>query len=304
MICDDVTGQIITRSFRAMGSDCRLFLCFENKSESHLVFESMLNELERLESKYSKFRKDSLLSQINLTADQGDETRIDEETQSLLAHALNCFEQSEGLFDITAGRLNSLWDFKKKKCPSAEEIDYALSVTDFAKVSWTNGILTMPVGMNLDFGGIVKEYAADSLAVLAKKLGVKYGLINLGGDIATIGQKPSDMPWKVGITDPRNAETEIATINVYSGGIATSGDYERYFIHKGKRFSHILNPKTGFPCAGLRAVSVAANLCTVAGSIATIAMLKDEPEAIKWLNDLGVPFVAMDSKLNIRRNDV
>lgn len=298
MVSDTQEGGILTRSFRAMGSDCEFQLCFGGGSDSQFIFKCLQDELERLESKYSKFRKDSLLSQINL----GKEVNIDNETISLLEHAFNCFEQSEGLFDVTAGRLNSLWDFKKKKVPSQEEISYALSVTDFSKVSWNNGILSMPAGMNVDFGGIVKEYAADTLAVLAKKFGVQYGLINLGGDIAIVGNKPDGIAWKVGITDPRGTETEIASIDIYSGGLATSGDYKRYFIYEGKRYSHILNPKTGFPCAGLRAVSVAANLCTVAGSIATIAMLKDEPEAIKWLNDLGVPFVAMDSNLNMLRN--
>lgn len=298
MVSDTQEGGILTRSFRAMGSDCEFQLCFGGGSDSQFIFKCLQDELERLESKYSRFRKDSLLSQINL----GKEVNIDNETISLLEHAFNCFEQSEGLFDVTAGRLNSLWDFKKKKVPSQEEISYALSVTDFSKVSWNNGILSMPAGMNVDFGGIVKEYAADTLAVLAKKFGVQYGLINLGGDIAIVGNKPDGIAWKVGITDPRGTETEIASIDIYSGGLATSGDYKRYFIYEGKRYSHILNPKTGFPCAGLRAVSVAANLCTVAGSIATIAMLKDEPEAIKWLNDLGVPFVAMDSNLSIQRN--
>ena len=298
MVSDTQEGGILTRSFRAMGSDCEFQLCFDGKSDSQFIFKCLQDELERLESKYSRFRKDSLLSQINL----GKEVNIDNETISLLEHAFNCFEQSEGLFDVTAGRLNSLWDFKKKKVPSQEEISYALSVTDFSKVSWNNGTLSMPAGMNVDFGGIVKEYAADTLAVLAKKFGVQYGLINLGGDIAIVGNKPDGIAWKVGITDPRGTETEIASIDIYSGGLATSGDYKRYFIYEGKRYSHILNPKTGFPCAGLRAVSVAANLCTVAGSIATIAMLKDEPEAIKWLNDLGVPFVAMDSNLSMLRN--
>ena len=298
MVSDTQEGGILTRSFRAMGSDCEFQLCFGGGSDSQFIFKCLQDELERLESKYSRFRKDSLLSQINL----GKEVNIDNETISLLEHAFNCFEQSEGLFDVTAGRLNSLWDFKKKKVPSQEEISYALSVTDFSKVSWNNGILSMPAGMNVDFGGIVKEYAADTLAVLAKKFGVQYGLINLGGDIAIVGNKPDGIAWKVGITDPRGTETEIASIDIYSGGLATSGDYRRYFIYEGKRYSHILNPKTGFPCAGLRAVSVAANLCTVAGSIATIAMLKDEPEAIKWLNDLEVPFVAMDSNLSMLRN--
>ena len=94
----------------------------------------------------------------------------------------------------------------------------------------------------------------------------------------------------------------MATIDVYSGGLATSGDYKRCFIYEGKRYSHILNPKTGFPCSGLRAVSIAANLCTVAGSVATIAMLKDESEAIAWLSELELPFVIMDSHLQIRKS--
>ena len=175
MVSDIQEGGILTRSFRAMGSDCEFQLCFGGGSDSQYIFKCLQDELERLESKYSRFRKDSLLSQINL----GKEVNIDNETILLLEHAFNCFEQSEGLFDVTAGRLNSLWDFKKKKVPSQEEISYALSVTDFSKVSWNNGILSMPAGMNIDFGGVVKEYAADTLAVLAKKFGVHYGLINL-----------------------------------------------------------------------------------------------------------------------------
>ena len=132
--------------------------------------------------------------------------------------------------------------------------------------------------------------------------GVEYGLINLGGDIAVVGRKPDDSPWKVGITDPRNTDSKIATIEVHSGGLATSGDYKRYFLYKGKRYSHILNPKTGIPCSGLRAVSISANLCTVAGSVATIAMLKEESEAITWLRELGLPFIIMNSESQIMRN--
>ena len=136
------------------------------------------------------------------------------------------------MFDITAGSLNSLWDFKKKKVPTTIEIEHALSLTDFSRVSWGNGMLSIPMGMSIDFGGVIKEYAADSLAVLSKKLGVEYGLINLGGDIAVVGRKPDGSPWNVGITDPRNTDAEIATIEVHSGGLATGKDYKRYFVHE------------------------------------------------------------------------
>ena len=295
-------SELLKFSFKAMGSDCELLVCLTENFDSRFVFSSLRDELERLEEKYSKFRSNSLLSKINLSASKGENIQVDEETKSLLEHSLNCFNQSGGLFDITAGNLNSLWDFKKKKVPSIEEIEYALSLTDFSKVSWDNGMLSIPMGMSLDFGGVVKEYAADSLAVLAKKLGVEYGLINLGGDIAVVGRKPDGSPWNVGIIDPRNIKDKIATIEVHSGGLATSGDYKRYFFHEGKRYSHILNPKTGIPCSGLRAVSVSANLCTVAGSVATIAMLKEESEAIAWLRELDLPFVIMGSNSRIIKN--
>mgnify|MGYP001161479616 FL=1 len=295
-------SELLKFSFKAMGSDCEFILCLTTKSDSHSVFSSLRDELERLEQKYSKFRENNLLFAINLAASKGETIQVDEETESLLEHSLNCFNQSDGLFDITAGSLNSLWDFKKKKVPTTIEIEHALSLTDFSRVSWGNGMLSIPMGMSIDFGGVVKEYAADSLAVLSKKLGVEYGLINLGGDIAVVGRKPDGSPWNVGITDPRNTDAEIATIEVHSGGLATSGDYKRYFVHEGKRYSHILNPKTGIPCSGLRAVSVSANLCTVAGSVATIAMLKEESEAIAWLRELGLPFVIMNSNSQIMKN--
>ena len=115
-----------------------------------------------------------------------------------------------------------------------------------------------------------------------------------------IGSKPDSSPWPVGIANPRQPEAMMARINLRDGGLASSGDYERSFVLDGKRYSHILNPKTGWPSSGLRAVSVAANLCTVAGSFATIAMLREEQSALAWLEDSGLPYVYMDSSEEIK----
>jgi thiamine biosynthesis lipoprotein len=149
--------------------------------------------------------------------------------------------------------------------------------------------------MTVDFGGIVKEYAADAVAKLARTLGVAHGLINLGGDFAVIGPQLDGQAWTVGVANPKQEQSLMAKIDLLDGGLASSGDYERFFMHEGKRYSHILNPKTGWPSSGLRAVSVAANLCTVAGSVATIAMLKEESDAIAWLQESGLSHVYMDS---------
>jgi len=283
-------------SFKAMGSFCEIQLVDESRIRAKNVSKQLAGEVARLEQKYSRFRDDSFLSEINCSAGNKLGLAIDDETQALFDHALNCFEQSDGLFDITAGALNQIWDFRKALVPSQAQIDAALAHIGLNKISCKDSHIHLPRGMQIDFGGIVKEYAADSVARLARSLGVEHGLVNLGGDFSVIGPQPENKPWTVGISSPISESSIIAKIDLSKGGLASSGDYERFFMHEGKRYSHILNPMTGYPSAGLRAVSIAANLCSVAGSVATIAMLKNEAEAKVWLDDSGLGYVYMDSE--------
>jgi len=282
-------------SFKAMGSFCEIQLFAESRIRAKNIVNQLTDEVARLEKKYSRFREDSFLSEINASAGNKLGLAIDDETQSLMDHALNCFEQSDGLFDITAGALNKIWDFKKALVPSQSQIDEAQSHVGLNKISCKDSHIHLPQDMQIDFGGIVKEYAADSVARLARSLGVEHGLVNLGGDFSVIGPQPGNKPWAVGISSPDPEKDIMAKIGLAGGGLASSGDYERFFLHEGLRYSHILNPMTGWPSNGLRAVSVAANLCSVAGSVATIAMLKGEVEAKTWLEDSGLAYVYMDS---------
>ena len=278
-------------SFRAMGSFCELQLCGDSRSASKKIAAQLSEEVERLEKKYTRFNSESVLSRINATAGAQNGVEIDAETAALLQHARNCYQNSDGLFDVTAAALNELWDFKNAIMPSQEQVELALTLVGFDRLAWNDSRFFLPAGMQIDFGGIVKEYAADSAARLARSLGVAHGLVNLGGDFSVIGPMPDNTPWPVAIASGEPQDEIMARIALLDGGLASSGDYERCFVHEGKRYSHILNPKTGWPCAGLEAVSVAANLCTVAGSVATIAMLKDEPDAKAWLAESGLPHV-------------
>ncbi len=280
-------------SFKAMGSLCDIQLFCNSRITAKYIAQILIDEIERLEAKYSRFRRDSLISTINSQSNYSLEIKLDTETIALLDHALSCFKQSDELFDVTAGCLSKLWDFKAAKIPSPDAIAKALDHVGLQKLSWENSTLKMPSGMELDFGGIVKEYAADSVATLARNHGCQAGLVNLGGDVAVIGPHPQTTVWPIGIINPNGDSDVMAKLDLQFGGLASSGDYARYFLHAGNRYSHILNPKTGWPSRGLRAVSIAASLCTVAGSMATIAMLKDEQEAICWLEDSGVAFVYM-----------
>ncbi|MBL4572004.1 MAG: FAD:protein FMN transferase [Gammaproteobacteria bacterium] len=283
-------------SFKAMGSFCEIQLFDTSRIRAKNIVKQLTDEVARLEKKYSRFRKDSFLSKINASAGNKLGLAIDDETQSLITHAMNCFEQSDGLFDITAGALNEIWDFKKALVPSQSQINAARALVGLHKISCKNSHIHLPRDMQIDFGGIVKEYAADSVARLARSLGAEHGLVNLGGDFSVIGPQPRGKPWTVGISSPISDAGIMAKINLDDGGLASSGDYERFFMHEGLRYSHILNPMTGWPSDGLRAVSIAANLCSIAGSAATIAMLMDELEAKTWLEDSGLSYVYMDSE--------
>ena len=276
-----------------MGSHCEIQLYCDSRITAKHINGQLTQEIERLEAKYSRYRSDSVVSIINRQAQQQLTTAIDYETRALFDHALSCYEQSDGLFDITAGALSKIWDFRTAAVPSPALIAATLENIGLHKLNWQDSNLTLPAGMEIDFGGIVKEYAADSAANLARTLGCKSGLVNLGGDFAVIGPHPQTTTWPIGIVNPEDHNGVMATLELQSGGLASSGDYARYFSHEGMRYSHILNPKTGWPSRGLRAVSIAHSLCTVAGSMATIAMLKDEQQAICWLKESGVPHVYM-----------
>ena len=280
--------------FRAMGTYCEIQIFEASRIMAKRQVSRLIEEVKRLESKYTRYREDSFLSQINRGAGSQTGISIDFETQKLFEYAQRCYEQSDGLFDITAGVLRRAWDFNLKRVPTESDLQSLLSLIGYDRLIWQEDKLFLPENMEIDFGGIVKEYAADSLVKLARELGVERGLINLGGDFAAIGSQPENKPWPIGIAHPEDKTNMMARLHLHEGGLASSGDYERFFVLDGKRYSHLLNPKTGWPCAGLRAVSVAANLCTVAGSFATIAMLKPEQDALDWLTESGLPFVFMD----------
>jgi thiamine biosynthesis lipoprotein len=147
--------------------------------------------------------------------------------------------------------------------------------------------------LELDFGGVVKEYAADRAAALCREAGVLHGAVNLGGDIKIIGPHPDGSPWRIGIRHPRRSGAMITSLELYAGGLASSGDYERCMVVDGVRYGHVLNPKSGWPVRRLASVSVIGDFCVVAGSASTIAMLKED-DGPAWLENLGLAHFWVD----------
>jgi FAD:protein FMN transferase len=282
-------------AFTAMGTGCELLLHAESEEAATPAARAAIAEVRRIERTYSRYRSDSVVHAINRVAQMGGSIGVDGETAELIDIAFDAFHRSGGLFDITSGVLREVWNARAKALPSHAAIAQVLARIGLQKVEWDPPALTFPqAGMEIDLGGIGKEYAADKAAGICREAGITHGLVDLGGDIAIIGPNPDRSPWRVGISDPEKPADAIATLFVPSGGVATSGDYQRYWEIEGRRFGHILNPLTGWPASGPRSITVAGGTCLEAGLYSTIAMLKGV-EGPRWLEENGIPHVFVDA---------
>lgn len=285
--------EVYDFSFHAMGSPCSLQFFAVNRQQAEHGFVQVTELIERLEQRYSRYRAESLVTRINMAAGSGVEVPIDSETYALLGYADQCHRESGGLFDITSGVLRRIWRFKEQvDLPLKSEINALLPLIGWKRVRWNESAIYLPdAGMELDFGGIVKEYAADAAAGLLRKHNICSGIVELGGDIRVVGPLPDGSGWPIAVRKQDQPPTNgIVEIRLKSGGVASSGDYERFLSIDGVRYGHILNPKTGWPVSGLTAVSVVADHCILAGSVATIAMLKGKAGK-RWLQNSGLPFL-------------
>ncbi len=284
--------KLSTFPFHAMGGPCELRLYADSGAQAQAAADAAIAEVMRIEHKYSRYRDDSELSAINRSAG-GEPVAVDEETAALLDYATTAHAESDGLFDISSGVLRRAWDFKSGRLPEATELAALRARVGWHKLHWQRPQIRLEAGMELDFGGFGKEYAADSAARLCREQGIAHGLVELGGDIHVIGPHPGGAPWQIGIRHPRDPERAITVLPLSEGGLASSGDYERYMIVDGQRYCHILDPRSGWPVRDAPAgVSVVAPLCLLAGTAATVAMLKGV-EAGDWLAQLGLPYLCI-----------
>lgn len=292
------------RRFGAMASHCEIVVAHGDASARRAV-EAAVAEVRRIEAKYSRYRSDSVVSRINAAAGSGVATAVDVETAGLLAYAEQLYRQSAGLFDLTSGVLRRAWDFRAARVPTAAELQAIRPLVDWRRVRWNGHQVLLPEpGMELDLGGIGKEYAADRAQAVLQRHGVHSGFVNLGGDLRVLGPRPQWGPWRFGIQHPRRPEATCASVELREGALATSGDYERFFITpEGRRCCHILDPRSGQPVSHWQAVSVVAPVCAAAGALATIAMLLGAA-GVPFLQRQGVAFLAIDAHGGIASHDI
>jgi len=287
--------KLYRQQFISMGCPSEIGVFSPNPQSARCAIARAENEVHRLDRKYSHFRKDSYITRLQTSARQPGGVIVDTETAALLDYAASQYKLSKGLFDITAGRLARLWH-KRDRLPATVKLSKALRSTGWSKLQWQDQCLAMPAGMQLELGGLVKEYAADRAALSLKRENMYSAFVELGGDIHVTGPQPDGKPWNMGIRKPdylqQNNDEAIANISISSGGLATSGDYERSKLIKGKRYGHIINPKTGWPVNSFQSVSVLAPSCLLAGSISTMSALMGQKAGLAALRDSGLAWLA------------
>lgn len=280
-------------AFTAMAADCEVVLDADDAGQAQAAAQAAVTEVRRIERKYSRYDPSSWVSRLNAAAGV-EPVDCDAETQSLLDYADTLYRSSQGRFDITAGVLRQAWDFRIPRVPAAEELAATLARIGWPRVRRDGLSVYLPQpGMEIDFGGFGKEYAADRAAAVLRQCGLHHGYVNLAGDLHVIGPRADGRPWVIGIRDPFDRDRLVASIPVVRGGLATSGDYERGFELDGRRYGHVLNPRTGMPVSHWRSVSVLADNALMAGSCSTIAMLL-EADGLRFLRDSGLDHLAID----------
>jgi thiamine biosynthesis lipoprotein len=275
-------------SFKAMASPCEVLVADDTRDIAGRVGELVVNEARRIERKFSRYRDDSVIGVINRSAGQWVE--VDEETSRLLAYADKLHELSGGRFDITSGVLRRVWRFDgSDRLPDPAAVDAVRASIGWQRVDFDGSRIRLEPGMEVDLGGIGKEYAVDRAGLLAQSI-APHCLINFGGDLVATATSVSQHRWNVAIEHPEADGKPPVHIALMRGGIATSGDAQRFLLRNGKRYGHILDPLTGWPVENApRSVTVAAPSCTLAGMTATFAMLHGA-DAERFLEDEGFEF--------------
>lgn len=283
--------NLMAVKFVAMASPCEILLPVMTEHAALAIGMVAAHEAWRIEQKYSRYRDDSVIAHIHQR--RGATIEVDAETAALLDFAQQCFDLSDGLFDITSGVLRRVWTFDgSDRIPDAAVIEKILPLIGFEKLRWRSPHLLLPKEMELDLGGIGKEYAVDRAYALLANEGTPF-LVNLGGDMRANAPAPHG-PWHIGIEKPDTDQEAMALLDLQYGALATSGDSRRYVLRNGVRYGHVLNPLTGWPARDApRAVTVAASSCTEAGLLSTVAMLHgagaraylDEQGARYWVSD-------------------
>ena len=299
--CTSHKERIYRKSKILMDTLVAITVVSDSKNRADKAIDTAFSEIERLEKLSNFFSSESEVSRINKNAGISG-VRVSPDILDVLNKAIMVSEKTEGAFDVTIGPVITLYDFYKKIKPEENAVKKNLSLVNYRELIIDRNKSTAFLrkkGMLIDLGGILKGYAADKAVEALKRKGINSGLVSVAGDIKAFGLKPDGKPWKIGIRNPRAKGKEddiMATVELKDMAISTSGDYERCFILDGKRYHHILSPKTGYPAEGCQSVSVITKDGIFTDAFATGVFVLGPEKGIKVLGKMGFDGIIVDSQ--------
>lgn len=282
-----------------MGSNFEIVVVAETQVEANQYIQSAIEEIQRIEKLISSWDSNSQTSAINRNAGIK-AVKVDAELFQLIKRSIGISKLTDGAFDITYASMDNIWKFdgSMKEMPSKLEIESSVKLIGYHKIELNEAERTVFLtqkGMKIGFGAIGKGYAADATKKLLQNKGVKAGIINASGDMNTWGKQPNGMDWQVAITNPMNKDKAAAMMPIKSGAVVTSGDYERYVEFDGKRYAHIIDPRSGYPSTGIISVTIFAPKAELADALATSIFVMGIEIGLNRINQMpGIECLIID----------
>ena len=282
--------QTYTRTLKLMGSRFDITVIAIDQEQGEHAIDSAVAEVKRIEKLISSWDSDSQTSRINTQAGIAP-VAVDEELYQLINRCLSISRLTDGAFDISYASMDKIWKFdgSMTRMPDSATIKQSVATVGYKNIILNPAdhsvFLKLP-GMKIGFGAIGKGYAADKAKALLAGQGIKGGIINASGDMATWGRQAGGEDWKVAITNPLDKSKAFALLPISDGAVVTSGNYEKFVIFGGKRYTHIINPRTGYPSSGILSVTVFAPKAELADALATSVFVMGKDSGIDRINQL------------------
>ena len=274
---------------KLMGSVFELIVVDNDKDRAEYLLRAGVAEIKRLEHNLTEYAKSSFTYRINENAGI-QPVRVDQETYNLLMRCLQLSRLTQGSFDITSGPLKKLYNFKSESfaLPDRNTIRAALELVGYEGIFLLDNehVFLQKKGMHISFNAIGKGFAADCVKQMWIKMGVENGVINASGDLTVLGKKANGDLWKIGIGNPDQPEKVLCYLSVENASVATSGDYEQFFVNNGIRYAHTIDPKTGKPVTGIKSVTVVSPRAELSDALATAVFVMGIKTGIHFIDQL------------------
>ncbi len=282
--------QSFSKTLLLMGSRFDITVVQENQADADKAFEVAIEEIARIENLISSWKTTSETAQINYNAGIAP-VKVSEELFQLISRCQKVAATTSGAFDITFAGMDKLWHFDgtMKELPSAEAIKKSISTVDYQKIQVNKELMTVFLpekGMKIGFGAIGKGYAANQAKVKLLEWGIENGIVNAGGDLIAWGSDENGEPWKLAVSHPDGREKVLAWLQISGQAVVTSGNYEKFVELDGERYSHIIDPRTGYPSAGLASVTIICPNAELADALATAVFVLGAEEGLALIEQL------------------